>query len=312
MQQSCDPARIERDLVLRTAPMKTTHAKRLIATFAPRSTHMVGDGFHVRNLFPSNDLGEQISPFLMLDYAGPSQYAPRETPRGVGEHPHRGFETVTVVYQGRVAHRDSAGNSGVIGPGDVQWMTAASGVVHEEFHEREFSRMGGTLQMVQLWVNLPAKQKMSAPKYQGITAAQIPEVKLDERGGKVRVIAGQFRDARGPASTFTPINLWDLQLAANSELEFDLPQGHNAAVVVLEGKASVNGSQVLDDARLALLDLEGERVSIAAKADSKLLVLSGEPLGESVVSHGPFVMNTGEEIYQAIKDYQSGRMGRLS
>ncbi len=292
--------------------MKTTNAKRLIATFAPRSTHMVGDGFHVRNLFPSNDLGERISPFLMLDYARPSHYSPRETPRGVGEHPHRGFETVTIVYQGRVAHRDSAGNSGVIGPGDVQWMTAASGVVHEEFHEREFSRQGGTLQMVQLWVNLPAKQKMSAPKYQGITAAQIPEVLLDERGGKVRVIAGQFRDARGPARTFTPINLWDLRLAADSRVEFDLPRGHSAAVVVLEGKASVNGSQVLEDARLALLDSEGERVPIATTADSKLLVLSGKPLGEPVVSHGPFVMNTGEEIHQAIKDYQSGRMGRLS
>ncbi len=292
--------------------MKTTNAKRLIATLAPRSTHMVGDGFHVRNLFPSNDLGERISPFLLLDYAGPSQYSARETPRGVGEHPHRGFETVTVVYQGRVAHRDSAGNSGVIGPGDVQWMTAASGVVHEEFHEREFTRAGGTLQMVQLWVNLPAKQKMSPPKYQGISAAQIPEVTLDERGGKVRVIAGQFRDARGPAKTFTPINLWDLRLAADSELEFDLPQGHNAAVVVLEGKVLVNESEPLEDARLALLDSKGERVSIAAKADSKLLVLSGTPLGEPVVSHGPFVMNTGEEIYQAIKDYQSGRMGRLS
>ena len=292
--------------------MKTTTAKRLIATLASRSTHMVGDGFHVRNLFPSNDLGEQISPFLLLDYAGPSHYSPRETPRGVGEHPHRGFETVTVVYQGRVAHRDSAGNSGVIGPGDVQWMTAASGVVHEEFHEREFSRQGGTLQMVQLWVNLPANQKMSAPKYQGITAAQIPEVKLDERGGKVRVIAGQFRDVRGPASTFTPINLWDLRLAANSELEFNLPPGHNAAVVVLEGKAAINGGERLEDARLALLDSKGERVSIAAQADSKLLVLSGTPLGEPVVSHGPFVMNTGEEIYQAIKDYQSGRMGRLA
>ncbi len=292
--------------------MKTTNAKRLIATFAPRSTHMVGDGFHVRNLFPSNDLGERISPFLMLDYAGPSHYAPRETPRGVGEHPHRGFETVTIVYQGRVAHRDSAGNSGVIGPGDVQWMTAASGVVHEEFHEREFSRQGDTLQMVQLWVNLPAAQKMSPPKYQGITAAQIPEVVLDERGGKLRVIAGQFRDARGPAKTFTPINLWDLRLAADSKVEFDLPQGHSAAVVVLEGKLLVNGSEVLGDARLALLDSEGERVSISTKADSKLLVLSGKPLGEPVVSHGPFVMNTGEEIHQALKDYQSGRMGRLS
>jgi redox-sensitive bicupin YhaK (pirin superfamily) len=273
---------------------------------------MVGDGFHVRNLFPSNQLGERISPFLMLDYAGPTTYAPRDEPRGVGEHPHRGFETVTIVYQGRVAHRDSAGNSGVIGPGDVQWMTAASGVVHEEFHEQEFARQGGTLQMVQLWVNLPTRSKMSAPKYQGLLAKEIPEVALDEGAGTVRVIAGEFRGARGPAGTFTPMNVWDVRLAAGKTLEFELAAGHNAAVFVLEGKAAVNGSAPIDDARLALLGSEGEHVTIAAAADTKLLLLSGEPLGEPVVSHGPFVMNTGEEIYQAIKDFQSGRMGRLS
>jgi redox-sensitive bicupin YhaK (pirin superfamily) len=292
--------------------MKTSSAKKLVGTFSNGSTHMVGDGFHVRNLFPSNALGERISPFLLLDYAGPTTYGPREEPRGVGEHPHRGFETVTIVYQGSVAHRDSAGNSGVIGPGDVQWMTAASGVVHEEFHERQFTKQGGTLQMVQLWVNLPARQKMSPPKYQGIVAADIAEVALEGAAGKVRVIAGEFRDARGPAKTFTPINVWDVRLAANAKLELDLPSGHNVAVVVLEGKATVNGSKSIEDAQMALLDPEGEHVSIAANSDSKLLLLSGEPLGEPVVSHGPFVMNTGEEIYQAIKDFQSGRMGRLA
>jgi len=292
--------------------MKTHTAKKLLGTFAPGSTHMVGDGFHVRNLFPSNALGERISPFLLLDYAGPTSYGPREDPRGVGEHPHRGFETVTIVYQGGVAHRDSAGNSGVIGPGDVQWMTAASGVVHEEFHEKEFSKRGGTLQMVQLWVNLPARDKMSAPKYQEILAAQIPEVELGAVAGKVRVIAGEFRGARGPAKTFTPINVWDVRLAAAGALEFDVQDGHNAAVIVLEGSAKINGSPALGDARLALLDASAEQVSIVATADSKLLFLSGEPLGEPVVSHGPFVMNTGEEIYQAIKDFQEGRMGRLS
>jgi quercetin 2,3-dioxygenase len=291
--------------------MKTRNDKAVIGLFAPGSIHMVGDGFHVRNLFPSNQLGERISPFLMLDYAGPTNYSPRDEPRGVGEHPHRGFETVTIVYQGRVAHRDSAGNSGVIGPGDVQWMTAASGVVHEEFHEKEFARQGGTMEMVQLWVNLPARQKMSAPKYQGLLARDIPEVVLEDGTSKVRVIAGEFRGARGPASTFTAMNVWDVRLAAGAKLEFEVPNAHNAAVFVLAGKATVNGSAPIEDARLALLDKEGEHVALAAASDTKLLLLSGEPLGEPVVSHGPFVMNTGEEIYQAIKDFQSGRMGRL-
>lgn len=288
--------------------------KRLVDTFRPASTHMVGDGFHVRNLFPSNALGEGISPFLLLDYAGPTNYAPRdperEGPRGVGEHPHRGFETVTVVYQGRVAHRDSAGNSGTIGPGDVQWMTAASGVVHEEFHDPVFTRAGGVLQMVQLWVNLPAKDKMSKPKYQGILASQIPEVQL--AAGVVRVIAGEHAGKRGPASTFTPINLWDVRLAQGGVLVADLPDGHIAAVFVLEGAATVNGSKSVGDAELALLERDGARVEIRASADTKLLLLSGVPLGEPVVQHGPFVMNSGAEIYQAIKDFQTGRMGRLA
>jgi len=290
-------------------------AKRIVDTFRPASTHMVGDGFHVRNLFPSNALGESISPFLLLDYAGPTNYSPRDPergPRGVGEHPHRGFETVTVVYQGRVAHRDSAGNSGVIGPGDVQWMTAASGVVHEEFHDPEFTRSGGVLQMVQLWVNLPAKDKMSKPKYQGILASQIPAVELANGAGLVRVIAGEHAGKRGPASTFTPINLWDVRLSEGGLLGADLPEGHNAAVFVLEGTATVNGSGLLGDAELALLERDGSRVEIRASAETKLLVLSGVPLGEPVVQHGPFVMNSGEEIHRAIKDFQTGRMGRLA
>jgi len=294
--------------------MTSSQLKAVVDTFRPASTHMVGDGFHVRNLFPSNALGEGISPFLLLDYAGPTNYSPRDPergPRGVGEHPHRGFETVTVVYQGRVAHRDSAGNSGTIGPGDVQWMTAASGVVHEEFHDPEFTRAGGVLQMVQLWVNLPAKDKMSKPKYQGIVAADIPSVPLPNGSGVVRVIAGEHAGKRGPASTFTPMNVWDVRLARGGQLAFDLPPGHNAAVVVLEGTASVNGSRALADAEMALLDRAGEHVEVRAAAESKLLFLSGVPLGEPVVQHGPFVMNSGEEIYQAIKDFQGGRMGRL-
>ncbi len=295
--------------------MASSTLKSVVDTFRPASTHMVGDGFHVRNLFPSNPLGERISPFLMLDYAGPTNYGPRDPsrdePRGVGEHPHRGFETVTVVYQGRVAHRDSAGNSGVIGPGDVQWMTAASGVVHEEFHDPEFMKSGGTLQMVQLWVNLPARSKMSKPKYQGIVASDIPSVQLAHGAGVGRVIAGEPAGARGPASTFTPMNLWDVRLTKGGELDAALPSGHNAAVFVLEGSVTVNGSKPVGDAELALLDRDGERVDIRASADSTLLVMSGVPLGEAVVQHGPFVMNTGAEIYQAIKDFQTGRMGRL-
>ncbi len=291
--------------------MSTRTAKAVVGTYQPRSTHMVGDGFHVRNLFPSNALGERISPFLMLDYAGPTRVAPSNTPKGVGEHPHRGFETVTLVYQGRVAHRDSAGHKGVIGPGDVQWMTAASGVVHEELYDDEFTRIGGTMQMVQLWVNLPAQHKMSAPKYQGITADQIPTVSLANGAGEVRVVAGSFRGARGPASTFTPVELWDVRLARGGELDAELPVGHTAGVFVLEGRVSVNGSREIGEAEMAVLDQDGEGVTIRASADAKLLMLAGKPLGEPVVSHGPFVMNTGDEIYKAIKDYQTGRMGHL-
>ncbi|MFN0241811.1 MAG: pirin family protein [Planctomycetota bacterium] len=292
--------------------MKTTSAKRVRDTLRAGSIHMVGDGFHVRNLFPSNALGESISPFLLLDYAGPTRYGPRTPARGVGEHPHRGFETVTIVYQGRVAHRDSAGNSGVIGPGDVQWMTAAAGVVHEELHDESFARAGGVLQMVQLWVNLPAKDKLSAPKYQAIVADSIPRVALDGGAGEARVIAGELFGVRGPATTFTPVNVGDARLHAGAELAFEVPGGHNAAVVVLSGEVTVNESRALGDAEMALLDGDGERVVVRAAIDSLVLVLSGVPLGEPVVSHGPFVMNTGEEIYRAIKDFQSGKMGRLA
>jgi hypothetical protein len=306
--------------------METTTKKRVLSLYRPASTHMVGDGFHVRNLFPSNDLGERISPFLLLDYMGPTTYPPTDTPRGVGEHPHRGFETVTIVYQGELEHRDSAGNRGKLAPGDVQWMTAASGVVHEEKHERKFAARGGTVQGVQLWVNLPKSHKMSPPRYQEIPASRIPNVELPHGAGSVRVIAGEFQGVRGPAQTFTPLNVWDVRLtgpnaglapealsgAASSSARFEVPEGHIAAAVVLEGEATVEGSRALGDAEMALLSLEGTEVSINATKETKLLFLSGVPLGEPVVSSGPFVMNTGQEIYQAIKDYQSGRMGHLS
>jgi redox-sensitive bicupin YhaK (pirin superfamily) len=290
--------------------MKTATQKRVLGLFHHGTTHMVGDGFQVRNLFPSNELGEQISPFLLLDYAGPTTFGPTDTPRGVGEHPHRGFETVTIVYQGELEHRDSAGNSGKLAPGDVQWMTAASGVVHEEKHERNFAAKGGVMQMVQLWVNLPKHSKMSAPRYQEIAAARIPVVELAGGAGSVRVIAGECQGVRGPAETVTSLNVWDVRLSGSAS--FELPSGHNAAVVVLEGEASVEGSTAVGEAAMALLTTDGTSVSIAAKKPAKILFLSGVPLGEPVVASGPFVMNTGAEIYQAIKDYQSGRMGHLS
>jgi redox-sensitive bicupin YhaK (pirin superfamily) len=287
----------------------TSAPKDVLALYRPGSTHWVGDGFHVRNLFPSNEVGENLSPFLLLDYAGPTRFSPTEERRGVGEHPHRGFETVTVVYQGRVAHRDSAGNSGVIGPGDVQWMTAAHGVVHEELHERAWAQKGGTLQMVQLWVNLPKREKLSTPRYQDLRDAAIPVV--ESGGARARVIAGELGAAHGPAKTVTPLELWDLRLGAGADWSATLPAGHTCAVLVLSGRATVNGSAPLEDAEMALLDLAGEGVSVHAESETIALLLGGQPLGEPVVQHGPFVMNTGQEIYQAIQDYQSGRMGHL-
>jgi redox-sensitive bicupin YhaK (pirin superfamily) len=283
--------------------------KQLKGIFEKGSTHWVGDGFHVRNLFPSNGLEDEISPFLMLDYAGPTVFPPGQ-PRGVGEHPHRGFETVTIAYQGSIAHRDSGGHAGVIHPGDVQWMTAASGVVHEEKQEAEFARQGGTLEMVQLWVNLPKAYKMSPPRYQSLEKQQIPAVELE--GGTLRVIAGEYAKAKGPASTFTPVNLFDLQLAAGGRAELELPEGYNTAVVLLKGSALLNGHDELDgEAKIAIFGAEGTSVSIEAREDSKLLVLNGEPIREPVASYGPFVMNTQRELMQAVEDYRAGRMGHL-
>ncbi len=276
------------------------------------STHWVGDGFPVRNMFPSNGLESEVSPFLMLDYAGPKYFEPTDKPRGVGEHPHRGFETVTIAYQGSVEHRDSGGNAGTIGPGDVQWMTAASGIVHEEKHEREFAKKGGTFEMIQLWVNLPKKYKMSAPKYQTLTTGQIPSVPVDG-GGSVRVIAGEWNGANGPAETFTPVNLFDVRLAKGAKLELALPEGFNTALFLLKGNVRVNGTHDLEgEARIAVLDTKGEGASLEASEDTTLLVLSGEPIREPVASYGPFVMNTRQELMQAVEDYQAGRMGHLS
>ena len=294
--------------------MPATNVKKTdqVKVYQPGSRHVVGDGFHVRNLFPSNDLDRELSPFIMLDYAGPTFYPATDTPRGVGEHPHRGFETVTIVYQGLVAHRDSAGNSGLIGPGDVQWMTAASGIVHEELHEKEWAKRGGTLQAIQLWVNLPKSSKMSAPGYQTIVNDQIPVVQLDGGAGSLRVIAGSVGGAKGPAKTFTPIELYDLRLRAGHSMPLQIPNGYNVGLLILSGQASVEGSHRLTEAELAVFVSTGEPMTIIAEEDATILVMAGEAIDEPVARYGPFVMNTKAELVQAVNDYQGGKMGHLS
>jgi hypothetical protein len=257
-------------------------------------------------------LGYRISPFLLLDYAGPADFVPADQSWGVDEHPHRGFETVTIVYQGELEHRDSAGNHGKIGPGDVQWMTAASGVVHEEKHSREFTRLGGTLEVVQLWVNLPKEFKMSSPRYQTILDRQIPTVSLPDAAGTVRVIAGEFEGVKGPAETFTPINLWDLRLKTYQRAEFMLPRGFTTAVFVLHGEVALPDAERAGEADLALLTHEGELLHIEAREEATLLILNGAAIDEPVAAYGPFVMNSKTEITQAIEDYHNGRLGRLA
>ena len=286
--------------------------KKVSGIYGNTRSHWVGDGFPVRTLFAYDSLGKQASPFLMLDYAGPAEFAPAATPRGVGQHPHRGFETVTIVYQGEVEHRDSTGNGGVIGPGDVQWMTAASGILHEEFHSAEFTRKGGTLEMVQLWVNLPAKDKMAIPGYQGILDRDIPLVSLPNGAGTVRVIAGDYQGSTGPAHTFTPMNVWDMRLLEGRSVALNVPDGHVAAVVVLRGTVQVNGKHVAREAQMVLFDRAGAELSIEANSDAGMLLLSGEPIDEPIFGHGPFVMNTRDEIVQAIEDFNSGRFGQMA
>jgi len=277
-----------------------------------RDRHWVGDGFPVRTLLAYNGLGQTISPFLLLDHAGPANFPPTTARRGVGEHPHRGFETVTIVYDGEVEHRDSAGGGGIIGPGDVQWMTAAAGLVHEEFHGPNFAKNGGPFEMVQLWVNLPAKDKMAEPRYQGITSGQIPVVELPEGQGSLRVIAGEFQHAQGPAQTFTSINMWDLRLTGGKQVNLELPEGHTTILVVLKGSVRVGGSEPIAEAEIGICDRAGTSLTLDGLQDTTALLLSGAPIDEPIVGHGPFVMNTTEEIYQAMADYQSGKMGALT
>jgi redox-sensitive bicupin YhaK (pirin superfamily) len=278
----------------------------------PHGGHWVGDGCPVRTLFSYDEDASAVSPFLLFDYAGPHMFAPSPVPRGVGQHPHRGFETVTIVYDGEVAHRDSTGQGGVIGPGDVQWMTAAGGILHEEFHSPAFTKTGGSFRMVQLWVNLPASAKMSTPRYQPIGDAEIPAVELNGGAGRLRVIAGQYGDAEGPATTFTPINLWDVRLTRGADLPLDLPEGHNTMIAVLDGHVTINGEQTVKEAEIVCFERSGTRVQIHAGAESILLVLTGEPIDEPVAGYGPFVMNSQAEIRQAIDDVNSGRFGRIS
>lgn len=288
-------------------------SKRLTSIKRAAGRHWVGNGFPVRSVFSYDDSAIVLSPFLLLDYGGPASFPPAADGerRGVGAHPHRGFETVTVVYQGEVEHRDSTGAGGRIGPGDVQWMTAGAGIVHEEFHGTDYARRGGPFQMVQLWVNLPAKDKLVAPGYQGITAAQIPAVDLPGGAGRLRVIAGRYGDAQGPARTHSPVSLWDLQVRDGRRVELAVPAGHTAALLVMEGALRTDAGESAGEAEVALFERDGGTLAFTAEGEAKLLFLGGEPIAEPVVGRGPFVMNTPGEIAQAFADFQSGRMGRM-
>ena len=286
--------------------------KKIAQVMRANGGHWVGDGFPVRSLFFYGGDAQAISPFLLFDYAGPHVFEPASSPRGVGEHPHRGFETVTIVYDGEVSHRDSTGAGGTIGPGDVQWMTAAGGIIHEEFHSQAFTKTGGPFRMVQLWVNLPAKDKMSTPGYQSITNTEIPVVDLAKGAGRVRVIAGNFAGTQGPARTFSPVNVWDVRLNGDADMVLDMPEGHTAMIAVLSGHVTINGSERAGEAEVIRFERNGSQVRIHADSDSTLLVLTGDPIKEPVVGHGPFVMNSEAEIRQAVDDFNRGRFGQVA
>ena len=293
----------------------STATKKVASIFRNNRMHWVGDGFPVRTLFTYNQGGNAISPFLMLDY-GKGNFPPNTdgTRRGVGEHPHRGFETVTIVYEGSVEHRDSGGGGGKIGRGDVQWMTAASGVVHEEFHGKEFSEQGGAFEMAQLWVNLPAKDKMTTPRYQEVLDRDIPKVTLPDGAGTVRVIAGAFDGHTGPAKTYSRLNVWDVRLNPGKSATFTVEDGDTTVLPIFGGTVRVNGAETVQAAEAALFEQAGTtfRVENTGDGEVKVLFLSGAPLNEPIAGYGPFVMNTQEEIYDAMRDYQSGKMGRLA
>ncbi|MGZ5273923.1 MAG: pirin family protein [Kaistella sp.] len=286
--------------------------KKVEIIVPPKQPHFVGDGFRVHNFIPSGfrlDM-KRMDPFIMLDYNSKFHFSGTDTPRGVGVHPHRGFETVTIAYQGRIEHGDSSGGGGIIGEGDVQWMTAAAGILHKEFHETEWAKQGGIFQMVQLWINLPAKDKMSPPKYQAIKNSEMKMVDLGENG-LIEVIAGNYNGDGGPAFTFSPINLMNARLKKNGKATFSFPANFNTAALVIEGNITVNGEEKVPTDHFILFENEGEDFTIEAKEDSVILLLSGEPLNEPIFSHGPFVMNTREEIIQAFDDFNTGKFGYL-
>jgi quercetin 2,3-dioxygenase len=285
--------------------------KNVLRIHQSSGMHWVGNGFPVRSVFDYNGLGPELSPFLLLDYAAPYTFPPGNERRGVGAHPHKGFETVTIAYQGELEHRDSSGGGGKIGAGDVQWMTAGNGIVHEEFHSADFTRKGGPLQMVQLWVNLRAKDKSAKPGYQTLPKAQIPNVVLPREAGFVRVISGEYAGQKGPARTFTPINLWDLNLRDGKTARLALPNGHTTALLVLGGEILVNDERDAGEGDLAIFARSGEGITVEAKSDAKVLLMDGEPIDEPIVGQGPFVMNSRADIQKAFEDYQLGRMGEL-
>ena len=286
--------------------------RNIESIIAPPPPHMVGDGFRVHSFFPGGRLidKKRMSPFFLLDYNAKVEFSPTSTPRGVGVHPHRGFETVTIAYHGRIAHHDSAGNSGVIGEGDVQWMTAASGLLHKEYHEESFSRAGGLFQMVQLWVNLPAQYKMSPPKYQEITHGMMGNYPLPADKGRVEIIAGEYKGVKGPASTFTPMHVYNLRLKKSAKLDLEFPSHYNTGFLIIEGNAVVNDKEAGAD-HFILFKNDGESISVEALEDSIILVLSGEPINEPIAQYGPFLMNTWEELEQAIQDVNAGKFGVL-
>ncbi len=286
--------------------------KKLISTHKNDEQHWVGDGFKVRTIFTYNDLAKDISPFLLMDYAAPTEFKASQHIRGVGEHPHRGFETVTIVYDGEVEHRDSAGGGGLIGPGDVQWMTAASGLVHEEKHSEKFARTGGKFEMVQLWINLPQKFKMTNPRYQTLKNENIKKFDLPGGAGSIRIIAGEYQNSKAQALTFSPINLWDIRLSAGHQLSLQVPDGHTTALFILQGEIQLESGEIIGPAELAVLDSKGSEFSFRAQADSKILFMGGEAFNEPIIGHGPFVMNSILEIQQAIADFQNGKMGRIA
>ncbi len=285
--------------------------KNVQEVMSPPPPHMVGDGFRVHNYIPGLVSMPRMNPFIMMDYNSPHYFPPSETPPGVGVHPHRGFETVTIAYQGKVSHHDSAGNSGTIGEGEVQWMTAASGVLHKEYHEREFAKNGGVFQMVQLWVNLPAKDKMSPPRYQALTRADIQTVELESGNGKVEIIAGEFNGVKGPAKTFSPVTLMNAFLPENGTVSFTFPQHDHTAFVIISGKVKINATEIASANQLVIFHDDGEEISISAIEESVVLILNGEPIPEPIAAYGPFVMNTREEIIQAYQDFQLGKFGQL-